>query len=120
MAHVTAVLVVFTTPAVSAFVSPRKTDGLCGEIVTVTSALTPTGTIALALGSARLIATTLYEPEIPGGLNVVLVGVVPVNVPPCGAVQDTPVFDALLTTAVNCCGVLPMRLADGGFTTTPT
>ena len=97
--HVTALFVVPVTVAVNCCVPPVSTEAEVGEMVIETTgvALTVTAAEADLVGSATLVAVTLYVPEVEGAVYRPLAK----TVPPV-ADQIKALFMVPLTVAVNC------------------
>jgi hypothetical protein len=66
--HVTAVFDAFATIAVNVTVPPATTEGVLGEIATLTGATTLTAACPLTAGAARLVALTWNTPDEPGAV----------------------------------------------------
>ena len=104
--HVTAVLLVPVTVAVNCCVPPRLMLSTAGEIETATGPLTVTVAEADCVGSAALVAVTVYVPGVVGAVYK------PTGemLPPL-ADHDTAVLFDPVTVAVNNCvprGLTPL------------
>jgi hypothetical protein len=119
--HVTAVLVAFATVAVKVIAPPAVTEGVRGEIVTVTGgggAVTVTAASPCAVESATLVARTVYDPAVAGAVYRPVESTVPPLA--CTTVQVTAVLAVPVTAAARRVVAFGATVAVVGTTWTST